>query len=125
MLSINRVEEVVSSKKEIGIELNQASEVIFRVAKALQTGIVPNIFVESDCWLNLKIFWDGEVAGVEARYWMEIEYLTNDELVIRNYVAYADEEETKKIDATSWKVSLDTTPLSLLDLINTLVNKQI
>ena len=123
MLLINRVEEVVSSKKEIGIELNQASEVIFRVAKALQTGIVPNITVESDCWLNLKITWDDEVAGVEALKWMEIEYLTDDELVLRNYVAYADEAETKKIDATSWKVSLDSTPLTLLELINTLVNK--
>ena len=122
MLLVNRNEEVVSSKKEV-IKSNPASEVIFRVAKALQTGIVPNITVESDCWLNLKITWNDEVAGVEALKWMEIEYLTDDELVLRNYVAYADEAETKKIDATSWKVSLDSTPLTLLELINTLVNK--
>lgn len=124
MLLINRVEEVVSSKKEIGIELNPASEVIFRVAKALQTGIVPNVTVESDCWLELTATYDVQIAGMEAISWITIAHLSSEEIVVRSFTQWSDEESPRKTTADSWKVDLDYTPMSLINLIHNLVNKQ-
>jgi hypothetical protein len=123
MLLINRTEEVVSSKKEIGIELNPASEVIFRVAKALQAGIVPNVTVESDCWLELTATYDVEIAGMKAISWITIAHLNAEEIVVRSFTQWSDEEQPRKTTADSWKVDLTWTPMSLIDLIHTLVNK--
>jgi hypothetical protein len=123
MLLINRTEEVVSSKKEIGIELNPASEVIFRVAKALQAGIVPNVTVESDCWLELTATYDVEIAGMKAISWITIGHLNAEEIVVRSFTQWSDEEQPRKTTADSWKVDLTWTPMSLIDLIHTLVNK--
>jgi hypothetical protein len=122
MLLVNRNEEVVSSKKEV-IKSNPASEVIFRVAKALQTGIVPNVTVESDCWTRLKATYDVEIAGMEAISWITIEHLSKDEVVVRTFTQWSDEEQPRKSTADSWEVDLDWTPMSFINLIHTLVNK--
>lgn len=107
-----------------GIKSNPASEVIFKVAKALETGIVPNVTVESDSWLELTATYDVEIAGMEAISWITINYLSEEEIVVRSFTQWSDEESPRKTTADSWKVDLDYTPMSLIDLIHNLVNKQ-